>query len=321
MNGLAKALDEYLALCRALGFELRQTAQALPRFVRFVEHEGGTFITTELALRWAQEDPEASSVTHADRLAMVRRFAAWRSAEDPRTQVPLVRLLPRRYQRPTPYIYSNEEVQSIVSSAASLPSATGLRGLTFSTLFGLLAVTGMRIGEAVALDRDDVDLRAGVITIRTGKFGKSRLLPIHATTSDVLGHYAKKRDATLPTVRTTRAVRTGAFFVSERGRRVSEWSARDNFVKVSRLIGLRPTAVDGRRGRGPRLHDMRHRFAVSTLIQWYRSGVDVDREIPKLATYLGHKGRDQVYWYLEAVPELLQLATERSTRGASGGAP
>ena len=315
MNGLAKALGEYLALCRALGYELRRTAQALPQFVRFVDHEEATFITTELALRWAQEDPAASSVTHANRFAMVRRFAAWRSAEDPRTEIPPVGLLPRRYQRPTPYIYSNEEVESIVSSAASLPSATGRRGFTFSTLFGLLAVTGMRIGEAVALDRDDVDLGAGVITIRTGKFGKSRFVPIHATTSDVLGLYAKNRDATLPTVRTR------AFFVSERGRRVSAGSAGDNFIKVSRKIRLRPPAVDGRRGRGPRLHDMRHRFAVSTLIRWYRSGVDVDREIPKLATYLGHKGRDQVYWYLEAVPELLQLATERSGRGPSGGAP
>lgn len=315
MNGLTKALGEYLALRRALGFELRRTAQALPQFVRFVDHEGATFITTQLALRWAQEDSEASSVTHADRLAMVRRFAAWRSAEDPRTEIPPVGLLPRRYQRPTPYIYSNEEVRGIVSSAASLPSATGLRGFTFSTMFGLLAVSGLRIGEAVALDRDNVDLRAGVLTIQTGKLGKSRFVPIHATTSNALGHYAQERDATLPTVRTP------AFFVSERGRRVSEWSAGDNFIKVSRMIGLRPPAVDGRRGRGPRLHDLRHRFAVSTLIQWYRSGADVDREIPKLATYLGHKGRDQVYWYLEAIPELLQLATERSIRGASEGAP
>jgi len=315
MNGLAKAVDDYLSLRRVLGFELRRTAQALPQFVRFVDHEEASFITTELALRWAQEDPEASSVTHADRLAMVRRFAAWRSVEDPRTEIPPVGLLPRRYQRPTPYIYSNKEVESIVSSAASLPSATGLRSVTFSTVFGLLAVSGMRIGEAVALDRDDVNLRVGVITIRTGKFGKSRFVPIHATTNDVLGHYSKKRDATLPTVRTR------AFFVTERGCRVSAWSAGDNFIKVSHMIGLRSPTVDGRRGRGPRLHDLRHRFAVSTLIQWYRSSADVDREIPKLATYLGHKGRNQVYWYLEAVPELLQLATERARQGASGGAP
>lgn len=314
MTGLAKALGEYLTLRRALGYKLRQMAQVLPQFVRFVESEGATSITTELALRWAQEDPAASSVTHSDRLGMVRRFAAWRSATDPRTEVPPECLLLRRYQRPTPYIYSQAEIESIVLSAASLPSKRGLRGLTCSTLFGLLAVTGMRIGEAVALDRDDVNLETGILAIREGKLGKSRFVPIHPTTGYALEDYSKKKDAILP------ALQTPAFFVSERGGRMSAFSAGDNFVKVSRMIGLRPPAVGGARGRGPRLHDLRHRFAVSTLIHWYRSGADVDREMPKLATYLGHKGPEQVYWYLQAVPELLELATERSRRTASGSA-
>jgi integrase/recombinase XerD len=311
MTGLRQALDEYLTFRHALGFKLRQAARMLPCFARFIEHEGADFITTELALRWAQEDPEASSVTHADRLAMVRRFAAWRSTEDSRTEIPPVRLLPRRYQRPTPYIYSTQEIESIVSTAASLPSDSGLRGFTFSTMFGLLAVTGMRVGEAVALNRDDIDLQAGVLTVRQGKLGKSRFVPIHATTEDSLGRYSKKRNSILP------CVNTPAFFVSERGRRVSVWSAEDNFISVSYMIGLRSSAVDGRRSRGPRLHDLRHRFAVSTLIGWYRMGVDVDREIPKLATYLGHEGPEQVYWYLQAVPELLEAATQRSQRAAS----
>lgn len=314
MTGLAKALDDYLALRRALGFKLRVTARELPRFVRFIEREGATFITTGLALRWAQENPQASAVTHSDRLGMVRRFAAWRSSEDPRTEVPPARLLPRRYQRPAPYIYRDEEVASIVSSAASLPSRSGLRGLTFSTLFGLLAVTGMRLGEAVALDRSDVDLDTATLTIREGKLGKSRVVPIHSTTKDILRHYADRRDAIL----------TGgsapAFFVSERRRRVSASAAEGNFIRVARTVGLRSPAIDGRRGHGPRLHDLRHRFAVSTLVHWYRAGADVDREIPKLATYLGHNGPAEVYWYLQAVPELLELATERSRRAASGGA-
>jgi integrase/recombinase XerD len=204
----------------------------------------------------------------------------------------------------------------IISCAASLPSENGLRGLTLSTLFGLLAVTGMRVGEAVALDRDDVDLRTGVLAIREGKLGKHRFVPVHATTTETLRHYAASRDTILT------QVKVPAFFVSERGRRIAAWSAGDNFVEVSRMIGLRsPAAADnGGRGRGPRLHDLRHRFAVSTLVNWYRSGADVDREIPKLATYLGHKGPAEVYWYLQAVPELLQLATERS-RTASGVAP
>lgn len=317
MSDLAKPLEQYLALRRALGFKLCATARQLPRFVAFLDREGAAFITTTLALRWAQEDPKASSVTHSDRLAMVRRFAAWRSAEDPRTEIPPERLLPRRYQRPAPYIYSMAEVESIVLHAASLPSDNGLRGLTFSTLFGLLAVTGMRVGEAVALDRDDVDLRTGILTIREGKLGKARFVPVHPTTKDMLGHYAQSRDAILA------CAKVPAFFLSGRGHRITAWASGDNFIEVSRMIGLRSPAVGSGagRGRGPRLHDLRHRFAVSTLIHWYRSGADVDREMPKLATYLGHKGPAEVYWYLQAVPELLELATERSRRAATEGAP
>lgn len=310
MTILAKALADYLALRRSLGFKLRQTARQLPRFVRFLEGQRAKVITTRLALQWAQEDPAASSVTHADRLAMVRRFATWRSATDPRTQIPPARLLRRRYQRPTPCFFRDEEVARIVAIAADLPSPKGLRGPTFSTIFGLLAVTGMRIGEVVALDREDVDLQAGVLDVREGKLGKHRFVPIHATTQQALAHYATRRDALIP------GVKLSAFFVSERRRRVTAFSAWQNFTKVSRQIGLRPPAAEDGRRRGPRQHDLRHRFAVATLIDWYREGKDVDREIPKLATYLGHKGPAEVYWYLQAVPQLLELATERSHRGA-----
>jgi integrase/recombinase XerD len=314
MTDLAKALDEYLTLRRALGFKLREAARQLPRFVQFIEAEKASFITIELALRWAQQDPKASSVIHSDRLAMVRRFAAWRSAQDPRTEIPPSRLLPRRYKRPAPYIYSTAEIEKIVTTAAALPSAKGLRGLTFSTIFGLLTVTGMRVGEVVALDRSDVDLTAGTLTVREGKLGKSRIVPIHATTKQILEQYAKTKDRVLPDVKEP------AFFISERGRRASAWSAGADFIAVAYAIGLR-APIDGRRGRGPRLHDLRHRFAVSTLIHWYRSGADVDCEVPKLATYLGHKSPKEVYWYLQAVPELLKLATERSCRASSAGAP
>jgi integrase/recombinase XerD len=312
MNPLAAALQEYIAIRRALGFELRQTARTLPQFVSFLEREQKSFITTELALRWAQEKVGASSTTCAARLAMIRRFAVWRSATDPRTEIPPVGLLPSRYRRPAPYIYTEEEIERIISFAGSLPSAKGLRGLTCSTLFGLLAVSGMRVGEAVALDREDVDLQSGVLSIRRGKSGKSRFIPIHSSTRDVLENYAKRRDAIRP------AVATPAFFVSDRGRRMTQWSAQDNFVKISRAIGLRPHSDARRFGHGPRLHDLRHRFAVFTLVYWYRSGVDVDREIPKLATYLGHNHPDNVYWYLQAIPELLELATERCERVAKG---
>jgi integrase/recombinase XerD len=314
MKTLAEAVDEYIAVRRALGFKLRDTGRMLPQFVEFLEREKAPFITTQLALRWSQEKVSASRTTQSDRLAMVRRFAVWRSAVDPRTQVPPPRLLPRRYQRPTPYIYNEHEIQRLISCAASLPSAKGLRRLTCSTLFGLLAVTGMRVGEAVALDRDDVDLQTGLLSIREGKLGKSRFLPIHSTTRDVLEDYSQRRNALVSTSATP------AFFLSDRGQRITQWCAQDNFVTVARVIGLRPHTDSNRRGRGPRLHDLRHRFVVSTLIHWYRSGADVEREIPRLATYIGHAHPDNVYWYLEAVPELLQLATERSERIALGGA-
>jgi integrase/recombinase XerD len=312
MSSLAEALKEYLTLRHALGFRLRHAACTLPRFVRFLEGKRKPYITTALALGWAQEKASASPVTRADRLTMVRRFAAWRSATDPRTEIPPLGLLPRRYRRPTPYIYSRDEVNRILTSAASLPSPRGLRGPTCSTLFGLLAATGMRVGETTLLDRDDVDLKGGVIAIRHGKLGKSRFVPIHMTTREALKRYARNRDEVFP------RSRTPAFFLSERGRRLSTWCAEDNFAEVSRQIGLRPK-TGGPFGHGPRLHDLRHRFAVTTLIHWYRLGADVEREMPKLATYLGHARVVEVYWYLQAVPELLELATKRSERVAKDG--
>ena len=314
MNTLAEAVPEYLAIRRALGFRLRQTSRTLPQFAAFLEHEEAPFITTELALRWAQEDPRASAVTHADRLSMVRCFAVWRSAADPRTETPPVGLLPRRYQRPTPYIYTQEEVEALLAVTALLPSHHGVRGPTCATLFGLLSVTGMRIGETVALDRNDVDLDTGVLCIRHAKLNKPRSIPIATTTRDALADYVRQMDALVPCRATT------AFFLGERGSRMTQGAAQDNFIRAARTLGLRPQADRHRRGRGPRLHDLRHTYAVRTLIHWYRHDVDVEREIPKLATYLGHAHPDNVYWYLQAVPELLQLAMERSARRQQGGA-
>ena len=163
----------------------------------------------------------------------------------------------------------------------------------------------MRVSEAVGLDRQDVDLDAAILNIRRTKFGKSRLVPLHASTRDALKDYAEVRDRLVPTATTP------AFFVSERAGRITHWSTRYNFAKVSRQVGLRAPAGGHRHGHGPRLHDLRHRFAARTLVDWYRAGRDVEREMPKLSTYLGHVHTGDTYWYIEAVPELLQLATER----------
>ena len=236
----------------------------------------------------------------------MRRFARWLAATDPRTEVPPAGLLPARYRRCPPYLYRDEEVAALVEAAARLRSPRGLRGPTYATLFGLLAVTGLRVSEALALDRDDVDLGNGLLAVRRGKFGKARFVPVHPTTARALAHDAQGRDHALP------PTASAAFFVSERGTRLTACSARYTFAVVSRAVGLRAPTRDGRHGRGPRLHDLRHRLAAATLVRWYREGRDVERELPRLSTYLGHAHVADTYWYIEAVPELLALAAERA---------
>jgi integrase len=305
MSALRTAVEEYLAIRRSLGFELRRVAYYLYDFVGLVDADGATCITTELALRWATQPATSHPAVWAQRLGIVRRFAAWHRASDPRTEIPPAGLLPYRYRRKPPHIYSDDEIARLLHAAATLPSRHALRARTYASFFGLLAVTGMRVSEALKLDRADVDLQEGILTIRRTKFGKSRLIPLHPSSRDALERYVGRRDTLFP------RLATPAFFVSERRTRLTEWSARYIFATLSRQIGLRASVGGQRHGRGPRLHDMRHRFAVRTLIDWYRSGVDVEREIPKLATYLGHVHVHDTYWYLEGVPELLQLATAR----------
>jgi integrase/recombinase XerD len=303
VSQLDQALKEYLTIRRRLGFQLRLPAGCLRNFVAFLQAEGASHITTELALRWATKPVEAQPSTWTLRLGMVRRFAAWLSAIEPRTEIPPQGILSHRYQRKTPHIYSDEEIERLLRRTEQLPSSRRLRARTYTTLFGLLAVTGMRVNEALNLDGQDVDFDQGILSIRRTKFGKSRHVPVHASTVDALKKYAEKRDRIFfsPTTR--------AFFVSERGTRITDCMARYTFAKVSQQLGLRAMAKG--HGRGPRLHDMRHRFAAYTLINWYRAGLDVERELPKLASYLGHVHINETYWYLEAVPELLQLATAR----------
>jgi integrase len=312
---LSEALNEYIAMRRNLGFVFRLPASLLRAFVAFVDQAGSPFITTELARQWALQPTEAQPSTWAWRLSIARRFALWRRASDPRTELPPADLVGQRYRRKPPRLYTDQDVVRLIESAAALPSAKNLRGRTYSTLFGVLAVTGLRINEALHLDRSDVDLADGVLTIRRTKFGKSRLVPIHPTTQDALRAYSEARDRIIPNSTTP------AFFVSERGTRITDSITRYTFAVVSRMVGLRPPTRGGRHGRGPRIQDLRHRFAAQTLIAWYRTGVDVERELPKLSTYLGHVHTTDTYWYLEAVPELLELAAERLTHPAEEVTP
>jgi integrase/recombinase XerD len=308
MSRLGKAVDEYLALRRSLGFDLRRTEGLLRNFVSFAEQQGARSVTIDLALRWAKLAPHVQQSTRATRLRVVRQLAEYLSTTDPRTEVPPVDLLPGKYQRRPPYIYSDDEVLRLMQAAEKLPSPTGLRASTYMTVLGLLAVTGLRHGEALALDRGDVDLEAGGLTIRRTKCRKERLVPIHDTTREQLQRYARHRD------RIHRAPKSDAFLVSERGLRLTQATVQYTFVVLSRQLGLRAPARS--HGHGPRLHDLRHRLAVTTLMRWYRAGDNVDAQLPVLATYLGHTKVSDTYWYLSAVPELVSLAMARLERRA-----
>jgi len=269
--------------------------------VRFLQRRGCDHITTNLAVQWATQ-PQGTLPAHwTRRLTMVRQFAIHRSAVDARTEVPPIGTLPFRYRRKSPYIYSDQEIVRLVRAARRLRSTRGMRPETYATLLGLLAITGLRVSEIVALDREEVDLRETTLTIRRSKFGKSRLVPLHPSTRHAMRRYADLRSQIYP------RPASPSFFLDEYGNRPSIWSVRWTFVKLCRQVGLRGLTDS----HGPRLHDLRHSFAVRTLVSWYRDGVDVEAYMPRLSTYLGHGHVTDTYWYVSATPELLELAAAR----------
>ena len=311
MSSLRTALDEYLGARRALGHKLILTGRLLRRFVDFAEHAHADYITTELALKWATQPAHAQPSQWANRLGMVRRFARYCYANDPRTTVPPPDLLPHRYRRVAPYIYSDEQIIRLLKAARRLPSTIGLRPHTYATLFGLYVATGLRANEALCLRREDVDLANAVLTIRDSKFGKTRFVPVHLSTRRALERYAKLRD------HLCRTPASPHFFLSDRGARVTYDMLRRAFVKVSHEIGLRAPGDS----HGPRLHGFRHRLAINTLLKWYRGGIDVERRLPTLATYLGHAHITDTQWYLTATPQLLQHALRRVERSERRARP
>jgi integrase len=299
MSALRSALQDYVALRRGFGFKFRHQERRLTSFIQFMEQRGACVITRQLALEWAML-PRERPPTWALRLSDVRGFARHLCNIEPRTEVPSTGILPA-LRRAKPYIYSDEEIARLLAAALILPPPTALRRWTYHCLFGLLAVTGLRISEALALRRDDVDLAQGILTIRDTKFGKSRLVPLHSTTRRMLLRYAKRRDAHLG------ALRSPFFFVAERGGRLLLQYVHPVFWRLSRQIGLRGPSDHT----GPRLHDFRHRFAVQTLLHWYRSGRSIEPLLPVLSTYLGHSCVRDTYWYLSACPELMGHAARR----------
>jgi len=303
---LSDQLDRYLSVRRNLGYDLKTAERILRRFTRYADNEAATHIDTALFLRWHETLATAGSSTRAARLSVVRLFAQWLSSFDPGHEPPSRGLLSGAYQRSRPHIYTDAEIGSIIAAARALPSIYGLRGLTCSTLFGLIAVTGLRISEALALDRDDLHADHGVLRVRQGKLGKERLLPLDPSVVAQLAHYLGERDRLIGCAATP-------LFVTDRITRLTDCGARYNFAQACQEIGLRLHQPYGKHGRGPRIHDLRHSFAVKTMIGWYRTNKDPAREMIRLTTYLGHSDPSNTYWYLEAVPELLGLAMARAT--------
>jgi len=300
MKSLRQAAEEYLRLRRVLGFKLRDVASGLMHFVAFCENEGAAVVTIDLARRWAVS-ANASPARATWRFQIVRDFAIHHQASDPRTEIPPKGLFQHYYQRRNPYLYSEEEIGRLLQAARELPPGQGLRHRTYATLFSLLTATGLRVGEALALDDADVDWQAGLLVVRQSKFRQSRLVPVHTSTLDRLRQYQEERARIYPTPMTS------AFFVSESGQRLPYRTVNGLFRRLCARLHLQGPSTSRR----PRIHDLRHRFTVNTLIRWYREGVDVERCLPRLSAYLGHGCCAHTYWYLTAVPELLRLATER----------
>lgn len=313
MKSLQQHLTEYVAARRALGTRLEEPAQTLRQFVKFLARKQARFITIPLALEWSQQSKGVQRATWARKLSMVRQFARWMSVIEPRHQVPPRRLLDVRHRRGKPHIYSDEEIGGLMIEAAKLQSPEGMKPLNLRTVIGLLAATGLRPGEAAALEIGDVDLQVGVLSVRESKFGKSRQVPIHPSTVAALTHYARQRDQII------RNPGGPLFFLSDRGTALNLHTVRKWFREISKTCGLRKGTDVHRYGRAPRLQDLRHTFATKRLVEWYRTGCDVAVQMPKLATYLGHSSVACTYWYIEAIPELLQLATEFQLTSVQGG--
>jgi integrase len=297
MTSLAEHAEDYLRLRRALGFKLEHYGDCLANFAAYVDAAGTGTVTCELAVSWAWLPSRIKPITASYRISWVRGFARYLHAIDPAHEVPPPGLLAVPRRRPAPYLYSSEQVLGVLAKARRLRPP--LRAATFETLFGLLAATGMRVGEALALTRDDVDLDEGMLTIRHAKFDRMRLVPLHPSVTAALRKYAAARD------RRRRTRRTDRFFVSESGCAISRHTPEEVFAKITGQLGLRTQTVH------PRIHDLRHTFAVRTLIDWQRDGTDVPAMLPVLSTYLGHVEPKNTYWYLSATPELMHLAAAR----------
>jgi integrase/recombinase XerD len=305
MTVLEDQLAEYLRVRRQLGFKLKLDGYLLADFVAFLEMTGAERITNDLSVMWACR-PGASARYHMERLSMVRGFARYLATIDPASEIPPADLLHARQIRNPPYLYSGREIGELIAAAAALTPA--LRGATYRTVIGVMAASGLRIGETLALDRGDVDLELGVLHIRDGKGRRHRDVPVHDTTAEVLRDYARLRDRACPRPKTL------AFFISAIGARITA----GRFHKTLRKLIAQVDPQPGRERAHRRPHDLRHTFAVGTLLGWHHARIDIDRTMPLLSTYLGHSNPSSSYWYLQASPELMALVANRIENALGG---
>lgn len=294
MSALRQLLEDYLVTRRAFGYRLERAGRLLGQFVDYCDERGVEVVTVELALTWATSPLNCSRLWGASRLGVVRGFARYLCALDSRHGVPPASLLPDESHRATPHIYSTLEIVALMRAARTITSP--LRAASTEALIGLLASSGLRVGEALALDRNDVDLGAGLLTIRHAKFNKTREVPLHSTSVTALRDYARRRDELM-----SRAPGP-SFFVSASGTRVLYC----NFQRIFHQL-VRDSGIEGR----ARIHDLRHSFAVSVLTRWYEEDVDVTSRLPSLSTYMGHVSPVATYWYLSGSPALLKVAATR----------
>ena len=293
MKSLRESLLEYLTIRRSLGFKLKRSEYELRRFIAFAEKRRRSFITIELALLWANRSQVAKPVTRAKQLRIVRMFAQYMSVEDSRTQVPGLDLIPNPEQRRSiPYVYTGLEIRKLISATDRIEDP--FRRYTYNTLFSLLSVTGMRIGEVLSLERSDFNECEGFFVVRDSKFGKSREVMLHKSTVKALKKYAEKRD------RNFKNLKTNAFFISRVKKPLIYENVNFTFIKMLGFAGLK-TQKPNR----PRLHDLRHTFAIRALIDCYKRGENSEQRLYELSTYMGHSSPANTYWYLTAVPELL----------------
>ena len=298
MIDLDRRLEEYLRIRRSLGFKLARDGKLLAQFIGYLHERGTDTITIDHAVAWVGLPAGAGRGWLTFRMSAVRGFAAYLHTLDPAVPVPPADLFPSGPHRAVPYLYSDDELAALVAATDTLRYP--LQRATYRTLICLLAVTGLRVGEAIGLDDADFDTEHGVLTV-TGKFGKPRQVPLHPSSVAALGTYRRRRKKAHP------HPSTPALLVSTPGTRLINVDVNATFVKLVGCAGLAPRSASCR----PRPHDLRHTFAVATLLDWYRDGGDVAARLPLLSTFLGHVDPTSTYWYLHAAPELLAEAAQR----------